>query len=278
MKVISEFQMTSFFYDYYIKLLTQKFKEDIKYTEFISLIDVFVSNKDACNVKNYLIQCTQEVCPKMDLLFIDIFLSVYYKTTEPIDITRLLNLLGRQIKQQMCMHNGKCITHNMKIINIKPNVNYKSQMCQFIVSKDTDDILCNVCRHVLNGGVPVRIIVTPVTITTPEAIEFMFKNPKEVFPDKTMENSKLFEYVDYYEYMERCMHPGKLGTIKYPTIAREENKKESSQGESKIEEGTKGSDKNTEATNKLVKSVDKLTESIDKLLVLMNDIKQINLN
>lgn len=216
-------------YEALLKDLIEEFKESINKetpTEFTSLEDIFNTNPEAKQIKEYLLECTKEHCPNMNPLFIDIYLAIYYKTNEPIDgnLLRMMfyeTIPGNNTKYKKCEvhydvgrshylgHTGICIVNKFDIKG-KKDIDYVE--IETYLFKTNDEFgLTTPCfnQHLLE-----RKPIEPIYLyaVRPEYIKFMLNNMEVIgFKDHPV----FKKYVDYYKYLENCTHPDKLGTVEF---------------------------------------------------------------
>jgi hypothetical protein len=234
-------------YDLLLKDLIDEFKEMINNktpTEFRSLSDIFSSDPKARQVKDYLLKCSAEHCPQMNPLFVDIYLAIYYNTNEPIDGNLLRMTLGFSVLQENVHVNG-CVPRvsqcnsigclachpEIRILNkAKKDVDYCRLYTVVCATNEPFDLVTPCVINNLHQfnidkyGYPQRNdrLYSNVAITLyavrPEFIKFAINNINLVL-DKTANNggpySYFSKYVEYYQYLENCMHPDKLGTVNF---------------------------------------------------------------
>lgn len=287
-----------------IRLFKEKIMEETGPILFTSLQDIFNTDPKAKEIQKYLIECAKEHCPDMDPLFVDMFLSIYYNTNEPIDGNLLRMMLyypkAKDTDWKYCsgitkvggsMHCGAtdlCIP-SMEIVssvtccscilcyqNIellkhgKENIDYYK--AKVVLSGNiTNTGLINTCNKKYiksnTNSIGYNNFDATMYVVRPEYIKFMLNNFETLFTDIKIKQTNGLQsmiynshlYIEYYKYLENCMHPDKLGTVNFIVIPIDDKPKEELQ----------------ESIKELTKKVDELMIKLDNNIISDNRFKYI---
>lgn len=247
-----EIRMSSYHraYNEYLKELTAIFKEKIieeTPTTFISLQDIFKTDSNAKKTQEYLIQCAKEHCPNMNPLFVDIFLSIYYNTNEPIDGNLLRMMYPKEIRPScVCL---KCLCLPPYLNKAKVNIDYI--ISQVLVPNNITkiDTYMTPCQNIHSGHLERNLNISiSISVVRPEFIKFMLNNIDMNPSNSNQQGHYNKTYAEYYKYLENCMHPDKLGTVNFIVKELDISKEDLLQD-----------------------SIDELTEKVNELLIKLDE-------
>lgn len=226
-------------YNAVLSLFKAKIIEDNGPTDFKSIKDIH----EVPQVKEYLLECSKEHYSDIHSTFIDIFLSIYYNTNEPIN-GNLLRPMISNIKHNVIHRldtdkTPRPICSCMVCCSIysyfkgKPDIDYFARNVLLIGNngqslyytssniKETDVNRPGSCRYDkshdnFNQGISFNYLMT---FYRPEYIKFFIHNYETVLHECYKKDlTRLKKYVEYYHFLENCMHPDKLGTVNFITI------------------------------------------------------------
>jgi hypothetical protein len=160
----------------------------------------------------------------MNPLFVDIYLAIYYNTNEPIDGNLLRMMTAFDINKNCANsdHNCKCIGcvlgWNIDILRkAKERIDCYKFKTLLPLTIDPVDLTtpCGINIYGSNKKAYTEVIMIAVR---PEYIKFALNNIDIIFDGMSKTGPEYiysYKYVEYYKYLENCMHPDKLGTVNF---------------------------------------------------------------